>query len=413
MEEDVLLKARDYGNRYTEILRSGNIDDGNGTFFSEYKNWLTEARQLLEEANPGDEVLLQEWDEYADKDYQYGLNTHPIQHYAETHSQLYSLLVKNLKMKQKNKITDVTRQSIADEMQFEKLWYHGNLSEPDFLGRLFNLKAMKSRDYRYSNAYDDIHQHMVNNNDWDADWIYSDPRTNFLHCDDDTYLKFLALTVNPRVRTNTYEVSKLVEIYNKHLGADSYEVIQTDEISSKPIYSGRQQVIGQAHLAAKKAEIKKYLNTAYVNGKINLMNDAISKDTDLAIGTAKELLETTCKSILKQKGEGIDPDWTLSQLIKATTAILDFTPKEAEDPTKADKGIRQILGGIATIVHGVAELRNAYGTGHGKDANFKGLEIKYAKLFVGVVSEIAILYLATNGETAELIETERFIGTVG
>jgi len=26
---------------------------------------------------------------------------------------------------------------------------------------------------------------------------------------------------------------------------------------------------------------------------------------------------------------------------------------------------------------------------------------------VGVVSEIAILYLATNGETAELIETEK------
>lgn len=83
---------------------------------------------------------------------------------------------------------------------------------------------------------------------------------------------------------------------------------------------------------------------------------------------------------------------------------MDFTPKEADDPEKADKAIRQILGGITSIVHGVAELRNGYGTGHGKDANFKGLEIKYAKLFVGVVSEIAILYLATNGETAELIE---------
>lgn len=308
-------------------------------------------------------------------------------------------------MQSKNKITDVTRQHIADEMQLSKLWYHGNQNEPDFLARLFNLKSLPSRnDDRYTNAYDDIWQHMVNNNDWDVDWIYTDPRINLLHCDDETYLKFLAMTVHPRVRTNPDEVSKLTEIYNKHLDADGFEVAQTDEISGKPIYSGRQKAIGQAHLVAKKVEIKKYLNTAYVNSKINTMTDAIHKDTDLAIGTAKELLETTCKSILKQKGASIDPNWTLPQLLKETTSSLDFTPKEADDPAKADKAIRQILGGIASIVHGVAELRNGYGTGHGKDADFKGLEIKYAKLFVGVVSEIAILYLATNGETAELIE---------
>ena len=299
----------------------------------------------------------------------------------------------------------MTRQHIADEMQLSKLWYHGNQHEPDFLARLFNLKSLPSRnDDRYTNAYDDIWQHMVNNNDWDVDWIYTDPRINILYCDDETYLKFLAMTVHPRVRTNPDEVSKLTEIYNKHLDADGFEVAQTEEISGKPNYSGRQKAIGQAHLVAKKVEIKKYLNTAYVNSKINTMTDSIHKDTDLAIGTAKELLETTCKSILKQKGASIDPNWTLPQLLKETTSSLDFTPKEANDPAKADKAIRQILGGIASIVHGVAELRNGYGTGHGKDADFKGLEIKYAKLFVGVVSEIAILYLATNGETSELIE---------
>ncbi len=59
---------------------------------------------------------------------------------------------------------------------------------------------------------------------------------------------------------------------------------------------------------------------------------------------------------------------------------------------------------VLQIFQNLAELRNSYGTGHGKDANFKGLEIKYAKLFVGVVSEIAIFYLATNGETAELVD---------
>ena len=290
-------------------------------------------------------------------------------------------------------------------MTIGKIWYHGNQTEPDFLARLFELKNLPSRDYRYTNAYDDIYQHMVNNNDWELDWIYSDPRINLSHCDDETYLKFLAMTVHPRVRTNTEEVTKLIEIYNKHLNVDGFEIAQTDEISGKLVFSGRQKAIGQAHLTAKKVEIKRYLDTAYVNSKINTMTDAIHKDTDLAIGTAKELLETICKSILQQKSVTINSDWTLPQLLKATTNSLDFAPKEASNPEKAEKAIKQILGGISSIVQGVGELRNGYGTGHGKDADFKGLEIKYAKLLVGVVSEIAILYLATNGETAGLIES--------
>lgn len=309
-------------------------------------------------------------------------------------------------MKQTNRITDVTRQQIADEMSLGKLWYHGNQTEPDFLARLFNLKSLSSRDYRYGNAYDDIYQHMVNNSDWDADWIYSDPRINLLHCDDEIYLKFLATTIHPRVRTSAEEVAKLSEIFNRHLYADGFEIAQTDEISGQPVFTGRQKAIGQAHLIAKKVEIKKYLNTEYVNGKINMMTEAIHKDTDLAIGTAKELLETTCKSILKQKEIEIDSKWTLPQLLKTTTNCLDFFPKEVEEPEKVERGIRQILGGISSIVQGISEIRNSYGTGHGKDADFKGLEIKYAKLLVGLVSEIAIFYLATNGETAELIETE-------
>ncbi len=289
-------------------------------------------------------------------------------------------------------------------MSLNNLWYHGNSTEPDFLARLFNLKGLPSKDYRYNNAYDDIYQHMVNNTDWDSDWLYNDPRINLSYCDDDIYLRFLALTLHPRVRTNESEVHKLVEIYNKHLGNDGFEVIQTDEISGKPIFSVHQKIIGQAGLLAKKVEIKKYLNTEYVNGKIDIMNEAIRKDTDLAIGTAKELLETTCKSILKQKAVVVDSNWTLPQLLKVTTNALDFTPKKAANPESAERSIKQILGGISSIVHGVSELRNSYGTGHGKDADFKALEAKYAKLLVAVVSEIVILYLSTNGETAELVE---------
>ena len=304
-----------------------------------------------------------------------------------------------------NKITTLTRQSIADRMQLEGLWYHGKLDEPNFLNRLYDLKALPSspREHRYNNAYDDIYQHTVNNNDWDTDWIYNDPRINLLHSSDEKYLTFLSETLHPIVRSSTEEIQKLIAIYNEYLTIDGFEIVQSGELSGKPIYLGRTQSIGSDQFTANKTEIKKYLDTAYVRGKVDLMSKSINTDTDLAIGTAKELLETACKSILKQKGVTADPSWSLSRLIKETSDKLDFKPKEAEDPKKAEQSIKQILGGISSIVHGVSELRNAYGSGHGKDADFKGLEAKYAKLLVGVVSEIVVIFLATNGETAELV----------
>jgi len=289
-------------------------------------------------------------------------------------------------------------------MHIGKLSYNGNQTEPDFLARFFDLKNLQSRDSRYNNAYDDIYQHMVNNYDWDYNWIYTDPRINMFHCDDETYLQFLSKTLHPSVRSSKDEVDQLLEIYNRFLGADGFEIFQVDEISGRPIFSGRQKVLGQASFITKKVEIRRYLNTAYVNSKIITMNDAINKDTGLAIGTAKELLETICKSILKQHGVPIESDWSLPRLLKETTSNLDFRPKDATDSQKAESSIRQILGGIASIVHGVTELRNGYGSGHGKDADFKGLEVKYAKLVVGIVHEIALLFLATNGETAEIID---------
>jgi hypothetical protein len=306
-----------------------------------------------------------------------------------------------------NKISEVTRQNIADETVLNKLYYEGRSTEPDFLSRLFELKKLPSRDpmRRYSNAYDDIYQHTVNNNDYSDNWIYSDPRIDLLHCADELYLKFLTETLHPMVRNEIEEISKLLEIYNRHLIADGFEILQDGDISGRPLFSWHEKNIGEASFVSKKQEIKKYLDTKYVNKKLELINDALKKEnTDIAIGTAKELLETTCKSILKYRNVVIDTDWSLPQIIKKTSENLDVLPKDVDNANNAEKSVKQIIGGISSIVHGVAELRNSYGTGHGKNADFKGLETSYAKLLVGVVYDIASFYLAINGETAELVE---------
>lgn len=306
-------------------------------------------------------------------------------------------------MAQQNKITAITRKNIAYALKVNQLWYNGQLEEPDFLNRLYDLKQLKSRDYRYKNAYDDIYQHMVMNNDWDKGWVFTDTRFNLMHTSDEEYLTFLAETLHPEVRTDKKEISQMQEIYNNHLKNDGYEIIQVKEISGKPVFGGRLKTIGSSHQVENKTEIKKYLNTEYVNKKIDLMHEYILKDTELAIGTAKEFIETVCKSILKKHNKTIDKNWNLGQLIKNTYNILDFKSQEANNPEKAENCIIQVLKGTTTMINGITELRNAYGTGHGKEADFVTLESKYARLIVGMVSELVIFFLATDGEDTEIV----------
>lgn len=303
-----------------------------------------------------------------------------------------------------NKISQNARKQIADELGLMSSSYFGKLDEPDFLSRLFDLHQMRSRDTRYRNAYDDIYQHMVMNRDWNDNWVFTDTRFNLMHCDDSMYLNFLAETLHPVVVTNDKVRDNMLALYNKALGPDGYELLPTREIQGQPIFTGVEKVLGNSHLSNTKQEVKKLLSSAYIDQKITVMNDAIEINTPLAIGTAKELIETVCKSILKQKGITVDKDWEVAKLLKETTNSLDFKPKDAHEPDKAEKSIRQILGGISSAIQGVTELRNAYGSGHGKEADFISLEAKFSRLIVGLVSSIVIFYLNTNGAETELVE---------
>lgn len=117
-----------------------------------------------------------------------------------------------------------------------------------------------------------------------------------------------------------------------------------------------------------------------------MLNDQESDPTN-AIGLAKELIESCCKTILEHYQLPTNYD-NLSKLVKATTKTLKITPDDIPDDIPEAKSMKSILGAFATISDGLANLRNTYGRGHGKDNNYKGLSIRHAKLAVGASSTL-------------------------
>lgn len=295
-----------------------------------------------------------------------------------------------------NKISQITRRDIFDILKIEEIWWAGKLDETEFLSRLYDLESMPSRDPRFSDAAGDIWQHRINNDDWEDNWIFNDERFNLLKCNDASFLNFLCEMINPVVRGYLHEVDKLHRIFNDSLSNDGFEIIERTRISNRPVFSGRMKFTGKSSIEKKGNEIKIIFNADYVSQQINLMESSIETSPYQAIGVAKELIETACKSIFKSRQEEYNKNWDLSKLMRETTKLLKITPDDISNEAKAAKSIRQILGSLSAVVQGIAEVRNEYGSGHGKDSSFKGLQPRHAKLAVGASSTLAIYLLETN-----------------
>jgi len=296
-----------------------------------------------------------------------------------------------------NRITIITRRNIFDFIQAEGIWWSGRMTETDFLSRLFDLEQMESLNNRFENAAGDIWQHRVNNpNDWDDNWVFGDSRFNLLHCDDSVFLNFLCEMIHPLVRVDSSEVNRLLQIFNDNLSNDRFEIVEKSKISGKPLFVGRIKISGSETITKKGETLKQILNAEYVTQQINLMEVSIETSPYVSIGIAKELIETCCKSIFDERNETCDKNWDLPRLMKETTKLLKLTPDDIPNEAKAATSIKQILVSLSSVVQGISEIRNEFGSGHGKDGKFKGLQPRHAKLAVGASSTLAIYLLETH-----------------
>lgn len=294
------------------------------------------------------------------------------------------------------KITEITRRDILDALVAEGVHLYGRLQETDFLSRIWDLDSMSSTDPRFSNATGDIWQHRVNNYDWEDDWFFYDSRFRLMDGDDETFLRFLCETIHPVVRPDVTEAERVCQLYNSFLKNDGYELAEKARISGKPVYVGRYIGVAKAPGVDAVREVLSETDASYVTQQITRMEAAVNHDPELAIGTAKELVETCCKSILTEREVSFSKSDDLPKLVKATVRQLELTPDDVPDRAKASETIKRLLSNLATITQGVAELRNYYGTGHGKTGAEKGLQPRHAKLAVGAASTLAVFLAETH-----------------
>jgi len=141
------------------------------------------------------------------------------------------------------------------------------------------------------------------------------------------------------------------------------------------------------------------LDANHLTEQIRRMEDSVETDPSLAIGTAKELIETCCKTILAVRGVAISGTPDIPTLTKATLKELNLVPEGVPNAARGADVIKRLLSNLSTVGHGLAELRGLYGTGHGQHGSTAGLTTRHAKLAVGAASTLAVFLFETHEQT--------------
>ena len=150
-------------------------------------------------------------------------------------------------------------------------------------------------------------------------------------------------------------------------------------------------------LVASAEQLKDQFSSEYLTKQIDLMIRMQAENPTEAIGKAKELIESCCKTILDDLSVAWDKDWSVTNLAGATMEQLKLMPENIPETATEARSMKALLGNLLQVATRMAELRNPYGSGHGKSASYKGLEERHAKLAVGA----SITYVSFLWDTHE------------
>jgi len=120
----------------------------------------------------------------------------------------------------------------------------------------------------------------------------------------------------------------------------------------------------------------------HIEEHVNSLEHAVINNPGLAFDLAKTVIESACRTILRERNVDFGSGDDLPKLFKKIAkSDLPFLPAAVSGETDIQKSLEKTLNGLHTAVLGVCELRNACGfASHGADGPRPALEAVQAIL---------------------------------
>lgn len=182
-------------------------------------------------------------------------------------------------------------------------------------------------------------------------------------------------------------------------------MVEEERIAGRPRFVAMCFQGTSARSVSRARTVADALDAAWMQKEIERLEQSVERDPALAIGTAKELVESCCKSILAKRGIEVPKKADLPELTKTLAKELRLVPEGISDEAKGAETVRLILRNLGSLTQYLAELRGLYGSGHGRDGQHRGLEPRHARLAVGAAVAFIDFVTETHNRRNDLVQT--------
>jgi hypothetical protein len=138
------------------------------------------------------------------------------------------------------------------------------------------------------------------------------------------------------------------------------------------------------------------LNSDSVTAAWRKALDRRAHDPDGAITSARTLLESVCKTILDDLGEGYGPRDDLPALYRKVAKALKLAPSDY-----TEEQFKRILGGATTVVEGLGSVRNRDSDSHGQGRQSYRPAPRHATFAVNLAGSVAVFLMQTHEERGD------------
>jgi hypothetical protein len=99
----------------------------------------------------------------------------------------------------------------------------------------------------------------------------------------------------------------------------------------------------------------------HIDEQVQGIEKAVAENPGLVFDLAKTLVESVCRTVLRERNISYNENDDLPKLFKNATQMLPFLPPEASGKSEIRKSLEQTLNGLHTAIQGICELRNRCG----------------------------------------------------
>ena len=181
----------------------------------------------------------------------------------------------------------------------------------------------------------------------------------------------------------------VIDHLNKSLEADGYRV---------SVVRGKarlQKIASDSAVIATFGSKAKVLDFDTVTREIDRALSNAETDPEDAVTAACSILESVCRSILTDMGEGLPDKKDISGLMKALQGVLGLSPARTDLPADVAEDIRKVLGGLTTTAKSIGALRTHGGDAHGRERGRKSVDARIARLAIHSASTISLFLIET------------------